>query len=206
VGIRLPVTHYYRQCRFSFATMLHQIISLLLQVVVGLVTAVCLLRLYLQHQRIAFSIRSGNPLGPFIFALTDWLVLPLRRIAPPVGRWDTASLLAAYLLQLLQAVILWFLAGAGGPAVWLLLAAAVGLAQLALSSASILVIVYAVLSWVQAGSPLASLVGRLVVPWLSPIRRVVPLVGGIDLSPLVLLVLLQVAGIVLGGVAASLLG
>jgi YggT family protein len=74
--------------------MLHQIISLLLQVVVGLVTAVCLLRLYLQHQRIAFSIRSGNPLGPFIFALTDWLVLPLRRIAPPVGRWDTASLLA----------------------------------------------------------------------------------------------------------------
>jgi YggT family protein len=75
-----------------------------------------------------------------------------------------------------------------------------------LSSASILVIVYAVLSWVQAGSPLASLVGRLVVPWLSPIRRVVPLVGGIDLSPLVLLVLLQVADIVLGGVAASLLG
>lgn len=186
--------------------MLHQIISLLLQVVVGLVTAVCLLRLYLQHQRIAFSVRSGNPLGPFIFALTDWLVLPLRRIAPPLGRWDTASLVAAYLLQLLQVVVLWLLAGAGGPAIWLLVAAAFGLAQLALSGASVLVIVYAVLSWVQAGSPLVGLVGRLVAPWLSPIRRVVPLVGGVDLSPLVLLVLLQVAGIVLGGVAASVLG
>ena len=186
--------------------MLHQIISLLLQVVVGLVTAVCLLRLYLQHQRIAFSVRSGNPLGPFIFALTDWLVLPLRRIAPPIGRWDTASLVAAYLLQLLQVVILWLLVGAGGPVAWLLVTAAFGLAQLALSCASVLVIVYAVLSWVQAGSPLAGLVGRLVAPWLSPIRRVLPLVGGIDLSPLVLLVLLQVAGIILGGVTASLLG
>lgn len=186
--------------------MLHQIISLLLQVIIGLVSGVCLLRLYLQHQRIPFSARSGNPLGPFIFALTDWLVLPLRRIAPPMGRWDTASLVAAYLLQLLQFTILWVLAGSAGQFPWLLLTAAFGLAQLALSSASALVIVYAVLSWVQADSPLAYLVGRLVAPWLAPIRRIVPLVGGVDLSPLVLLVLLQVAGIVLGGVAAGLLG
>lgn len=185
--------------------MLHQIISLLLQVVVGLVSAVCLLRLYLQHQRIAFSVRSGNPLGPFIFALTDWLVLPLRRIAPPIGRWDTASLLAAYLLQLLQVVILWLLGGAGGSVLWLAVLAAIGLAQLALSSASVLVIIHAVLSWVQAGSAMGSLVGRLVAPWLAPIRRVVPLVGGIDLSPLVLLVVLQVAGIVLDGAVVGLL-
>jgi YggT family protein len=185
--------------------MLHQIITLLLQVVIGLVAGVCLLRLYLQHQRISFSTRSGNPLGPFIFALTNWLVLPLRRVAPPIGRWDTASLVAAYLLQLLQFAILWLLAGAVGSAVWLLLTAAFGLAQLALSCASALVIVYAVLSWVQADSPLAGLVGRLVAPWLSPIRRAVPLIGGIDLSPLVLLVLLQVAAIVLDGVTASVL-
>jgi YggT family protein len=80
---------------------------------------------------------------------------------------------------------------------WLLLTAAFGLAQLAISGASALVIVVAVLSWVQTQSPLADLLGRLVAPWLAPIRRIVPLVGGVDLSPLVLLVLLQIAGIVL---------
>jgi len=185
--------------------MLHQIISLLLQVVIGLVSGVCLLRLYLQHQRLSFSARSGNPLGPFIFALTDWLVLPLRRVAPPVGRWDTASLVGAYLLQLLQFVILWLLAGAGGSMLVLLLATVFGVAQLALTCASALVIVFAVLSWVQADSPLAGLIGRLVAPWLAPIRRAVPLVGGIDLSPLVLLVLLQVAAIVLDGVMSGVL-
>jgi YggT family protein len=61
-----------------------------------------------------------------------------------------------------------------------------------------LVIVYAILSWVQTNSVLSDLVERLCAPPLIPIRRVVPLVGGVDLSPLVLLVLLQVAAIVLG--------
>jgi YggT family protein len=185
--------------------MLHQIITLLLQVIIGLVSGACLLRLYLQHQRIGFSARYGNPLGPFIFALTDWLVLPLRRVIPAVGRWDTASLLGAFLLQLLQSGILWVLAGAPGPVGWLLLTAAFGLAQLAISGASALVIVVAVLSWVQTQSPLADLLGRLVAPWLAPIRRIVPLVGGVDLSPLVLLVLLQIAGIVLDQTLRSLL-
>ena len=60
--------------------MLYQIISLVLDVAVGLVCGTCLLRLYMQQQRIPMSARAGNPLGPFIFALTDWLVLPLRRL------------------------------------------------------------------------------------------------------------------------------
>lgn len=187
--------------------MLNQIITLLLQVVVGLVAGTCLLRLYLQHQRIALSQRSGNPVGPFIFALTDWLVLPLRRIARPVGRWDSASLVAAYLLELFQFALLWLLSGAHGSPVWLLPVALLGLARLALLCASGLVIVYAVLSWVQQGhSPLAGLVSRLVEPWLVPIRRLLPLLGGVDLSPLVLLLLLQIVGIVLESVPSGLLG
>jgi YggT family protein len=62
------------------------------------------------------------------------------------------------------------------------------------------VIVYAVLSWVQSNTVLSDIIERLVAPFLAPIRRFVPLVGGVDLSPLVLLVLLQVAAIVLGHV------
>ena len=80
--------------------MLYQIVSLLLEVAAGLLTGIFLLRLYMQHQRIPMSARSGNPMGPFMFALTDWLVLPLRRVLPAVGRLDTASLVAAFLTQL----------------------------------------------------------------------------------------------------------
>ena len=78
--------------------MLSQIFSLLLEVVAGVLGGACLLRLYMQYQRIPMSARSGNPLGRFVFALTDWLVLPLRRFVPAAGRWDLSSLLAAWLI------------------------------------------------------------------------------------------------------------
>lgn len=183
--------------------MLYQIISLLLEVSVGLLTGVCLLRLYMQYQRIPLSTRSGNPLGRFIFALTDWLVLPLRRVIPAAGRLDTASLVAALLLQLLQFSLLWLLGGMLANALSVLVLAVFGLARMAISGLSVLVIVYAVLSWVQSQSYLVDLLERLVMPPLMPIRRVIPLVGGVDLSPLVLLILLQIAAIVLGGLQAE---
>ena len=178
--------------------MLYQIISLLLEVVTGVVGGSCLLRLYMQQQRIPMSARSGNPLGRFVFALTDWLVLPLRRVLPAVGPLDTASLLAAYLLQLAQFTLLWLLAGASDGLFAVPILAGFGVARLAISGLTGLLIVYAVLSWVQTASALADVVERLCAPPLTPIRRLVPLVGGVDLSPLVLLVLLQVAAIVLG--------
>ena len=68
-----------------------------------------------------------------------------------------------------------------------------------------LIIVYAVLSWVQSRNVLSDIIERLCAPPLIPIRRVVPLVGGVDLSPLVLLVLLQVASIVLGAIQGAVL-
>ncbi len=178
--------------------MLYQIISLLLEVVTAVLAGACLLRLYMQYQRIPMSSRSGNPLGRFVFALTDWLVLPLRRVVPAVGRWDLASLVAAYGLELTQFLLLWLLAGGEGGLFAAPILAAFGLVRLAISGLTGLVIVYAVLSWVQTQSVLSDVIGRLCAPPLTPIRRLLPLVGGIDLSPLVLLVLLQVASIVLG--------
>jgi YggT family protein len=188
-----------------FTTMLYQITSFLLEVAAGLLSGVCLLRLYMQYQRIPMSARSGNPMGKFIFAFTDWLVLPLRKVVPAVGRWDMASLVAAFLVQLAQFAVLWALLGMGASVVSVLVYAIFGLARMAVSGLTGLVIVYAVLSWVQTQSYLSDLLERLVMPVLIPIRRVLPLVGGIDLSPLVLLVLLQVAGIILGYVQAAVL-
>lgn len=186
------------QADLSCQPMFYQIISLLLEVVTGVLSGACLLRLYMQHQRIPMSARSGNPLGRFVFALTDWLVLPLRRVLPAMGRWDTASLLSAYLLQLAQFMLLWLLAGANDGLFAVPILAGFGMVRLAISGLTGLLIVYAVLSWVQTASVMADLVERLCAPPLTPIRRLVPLIGGVDLSPLVLLVLLQVAAIVLG--------
>ena len=175
----------------------YQILSFLLDVAAGLLGGTCLLRLYMQYQRVPF----GNPVGRFVFALTDWLILPLRRVLPPIRRIDTASLVAAYLVQLLQVGILWLVAGRGGAALVPLLAV-FELLRLIISALTALVIVYAVLSWVNAETPIADVVDRLCAPLLRPWRRIIPLVGGIDLSPLAFLVVLQVVAIVLSSLQA----
>ena len=180
--------------------MLYQIVSLLLEVAAGILTGVCMLRLYMQHQRIPMSVRSGNPMGPFIFASTDWLVLPLRRVLPAMGRWDTASLAQTALYALL-----WLMTGADTNVLSIAVMAVFGVLRTVISGFSGLVIVYAVLSWVQTSSHLSDLLERLVAPPLTVIRSAVPRLGGIDLSPLVLLLMLQVATILLGGLQAHVL-
>ncbi|GAB4397093.1 MAG: YggT family protein [Rhodoferax sp.] len=185
--------------------MLYQIVALLLEVSCGLVAGACLLRLYMQWLRVPMSARSGNPLGRFVFALTDWIVLPLRRALPALGGVDSASLVAAWAMQVLEFFLLWLLGGMAAGAVAVPVLALFGVARLALAGLSAAVIVYALLSWLANPSPLADVVERLVAPPLAPIRRVVPLVGGVDLSPLALLVVLQVASIVLGHLQSAVL-
>ena len=181
--------------------MLYQIASFLLDVVGGLLTGACLLRLYMQWQRVPFS----NPVGGLVFALTDWIILPLRKLIPPVGRWDVSSLVAAVLVQLAQYLLLALLIQAASAWAWLPWLALFGLARVAVSGLIGLLIVYVVMSWVQAQSPLSAVIARLCEPVLRPLRRIIPLFGGFDLSPLVALVLLQVAMIVLSHLQASVL-
>ena len=193
------------QTLFSLDTMLYQITSLLLEVAAGLIAGTCLLRPTSQSQRIPRSPRPANPLAKSIFVRTDWLVLPLRRVVPAAGRWDMASLVGAFLVQLAQFAILWALTGMTASVLSVVVLAAFGLVRMAISGMTGLVIIYAILSWVQTQSVGADFLERLVMPVLIPIRRVVPLVGGIDLSPLVLLLILQVTGIVLGSIQAAVL-
>jgi YggT family protein len=181
--------------------MLYQITSFLLDIAAGLFGGACLLRMYMQYQRVPF----GNPVGRFVFALTDWLVLPLRRVVPSRGRVDIASLVGALLIELAQFFVLWLMVGRTTDIAVLPLLALFGLVRLVISGLTGLVIVYAILSWVQSDSPLVDLIDRMCAPLLRPFRRHIPLVGGIDLSPLALLVLLQVAAIVLGYLQAAVL-
>ena len=175
--------------------MLYQIPSFLLDVIVGLLGGACLLRLYMQYHRVPF----GNPLGRFVFAITDWIVLPLRRIVPSVKRWDLASAIAAWLLVIVKFLLLWLLIGNLGRIAALPLVSLVGLLQLAVSGLTALLVVYAVLSWIPGASPmLLDLISRLAEPLVRPLRRFIPLIGGVDLSPLAAIVVLQVIAIVLG--------
>lgn len=179
--------------------MFFQITSFLLDVAAGLLGGACLLRLYMQLQRIPF----GNPVGRFVFALTNWIVLPLRKVLPAYRRWDLSSLIAAWLFELAQYGLLALMIGRGAAAVPLL--AAFGLVRLVISGVTGLVIVYAILSWVNADSPMADVIERLAAPLLRPFRRLIPLVGGLDLSPLALLVALQVLAIVVANLQDALL-
>ena len=172
--------------------MFFQITSFLLDVVAGLLGGACLLRLYMQYQRISFA----NPVGRFVFALTDWIVLPLRKVLPGYKRWDFASLLAAYLIELAQFTILWLLTGRAGFGAYVPVLALFGVVRLAISGAIGLVIIAAILSWVRADSPITDVIDRLAAPLLRPFRRIIPLVGGFDLSPLPALVARQVGAIV----------
>ena len=135
-----------------------------------------------------------NPLSQAVLTLTNWLVLPLRRILPPMGRVDTASLVALVAVQLIATLLLFRLrAGALIPFIPLVVA---GLRSLAISTIrlfQVLIFVYALLSFIAPGtySPVVGLLSSLCEPLLRPLRRVLPVIGGIDFSPLVALISLQ---------------
>ena len=181
--------------------MFFEVIKFLLEVASTLIGGACLLRMFMRWRAMSMA----NPVGRFLQALTDWLVLPLQRILPPSKRVDAASLLAAWLLKMVEyAAVMAML----GLARWALLPvlALVGVARLAASVATAVIVVAAILSWMQNRTAVSDVFDRLSAPLLAPVRRVVPVVGGVDLSPVVAVVLLQVAAIVLGSVQAQLLG
>jgi YggT family protein len=174
-------------------------VSMVLDVVAGLVAGTCLLRFLMQWQRISFH----QPLGNFVFSMTDWLILPLRKVVPAWSAWDLSSLVGAWLIKVVQFLLLWLVAGGKGSLALLPLLSLVGLAQLVVSALSALVLVLAIMSWVNPGSQMYALTARLCEPFLRPFQRVVPLIGGIDLSPLVLLLILQILGMLLSGFQMS---
>ena len=181
--------------------MLLQIVEFLLEVASGLVAGACLLRLYMQLLRVPF----GNPVGQLVFALSDWLVLPLRRVIRPSGKVDLSCLLGAVLVQLLHYLVLWAVLGGAASPVLIPLLALFGLLRMVLTGLIGILLIHAILSWVQPHAPVAPILARLSEPVLRPLRRIIPLVGNVDLSPLVALIALQVLLMVLTNVQFNLL-
>jgi len=155
-----------------------------------------LLRLLLQLVRADFR----NPLSRAVLAFTNWLVMPLRRMIPPIGRLDTASLLALLIVQLAATLIIFQLFPsqlmAGGRAVTFVDLAVYSLLQLIVTTIwfyIIIIFIYALLSFIAPStySPAVGILSALCDPVLSPLRRILPVVGGLDFSPLVAIVLLR---------------
>lgn len=167
---------------------MHSILTLIIDSVAGVLGGVLLLRFWMQ----AVRIRPPHSLGQFIFQLTDWLVRPLRKLVPGVGGYDWASLLGAFLVAILSIAIDIMLVQ--GLSVQVIIALGLfRLFQWIIYGLMGLILIEAVFSWVNPHAPLAPFIQALNAPWMRPLRRIIPLIGNVDLSPLVALVLLRVA-------------
>lgn len=167
--------------------MLISILSLILDVIAGLLGGMLLLRFWMQVVRV----RPPAAIGQFIFQLTDWLVRPLRRVLPGVGGYDWASLIGACLVIVL-AVAIDMLLVSRFSAQFLAPLSLLRFFEWVFYGFMGLLLIEVIFSWVNPHAPLAPFIRALNDPLLRPIRRVVPLVGGIDLSPLVLFLILQI--------------
>ncbi len=181
--------------------MLVQIGQFLVDVVGSFFVFILLARFHFQWLRVPFR----NPIGEFMIAVTNWIVLPARRVVPPLAGLDLATLLAAWLLQALALTLLVAMAGGAGSTL-VFVASAFDLVRYSLYILVFAVVVQAVLTWVNPHSPVMYLFDAMTRTFLRPIRRVVPLLGSVDLSPLVLLVLLQVALIALAHLRTAVWG
>lgn len=159
--------------------------------VLGLFAVALLLRCYLQWVRAAYR----NPLSDFLNALTDFIVRPARRVVPGLWGIDLATLLLAWLVQLLELSIVLKIKGyqfGGGEAfAGLALLAAVMVVKLALYIVMVVVLIQAVLSWVNPYSPLAPVLNSMTRPFLRSLQKLIPPVGNVDVSPLIVIVVCQ---------------
>jgi YggT family protein len=181
-------------------------LNFLLDTFLGFFALALLLRFYLQVVRAP----ARNPLSTFIAALTDWIVVPTRRIVPGLFRMDLSTLLLAWLTELILLVLKQLLVdfGAGipvAPAFGLLaLIAAIQIVKLSLVILMVAVLGQALLSWVAPYSPAMPILNSLTRPFLSVFQRRIPPVGNVDLSPIFVLVGCQLLLFLIASVEALL--
>lgn len=164
---------------------------LIVEVVFGLYILAVLLRFLFQLVRADFY----NPISQFLVALTNPLLKPLRRVIPGLFGIDIASLVLLLMLKCLEMFIVFWLGGYTLDLLPLLLAAVVDLLRLTINVYFYAVLLRVILSWFMPygmnQNPAGNLLASLTEPLMRPARRLIPAVGGLDLSPIVVLVGLQ---------------
>jgi YggT family protein len=172
-----------------------QALVFIVNVVLGLYTAAVMLRFLLQWVRADFY----NPICQAIVKITNPLLLPLRRVVPGWRGLDFAAVVLVIIAQAVNVILVLLLVGyplAGPPVIWWIF---LKIIFVLVNLYFVTILVEAILSWTSAGArhPVASLLWSLNAPLLRPARRLIPPIGGLDLSPLAVLILLQVINILL---------
>ncbi len=180
---------------------LNNILNLIIDTVASVLAGLLLLRFWMQ----AVRVRPTLSLGQFMFRLTDWLVLPMRRILPGLGGYDWSSLIGAFLIALIAVGLELMLRSMFTVQATVLLALLTMMHWIGYGLIGLLFI-EVIFSWVNPHAPLAPVVRALNEPILRPIRQIVPPIGGIDLSPLVAFLLLRIALYIADELIVSLAG
>jgi len=184
--------------------MFTDIATFLIDTIFTLFAMALLLRLWMQLTRLP----TRNPVSQGVFQVTDWLVRPLRRIIPGVGGIDWATILAAWLTAVVFLALVALISGIDllGFLPAMLLTAVLYVLKWAISLVMWVTLLMAILSWVNPHSPITPAIDHLTAPVLRPIQRVVPRLGGFDISPLVLVVIAQILLMVLARLGAGIIG
>ncbi|MGB5441060.1 MAG: YggT family protein [Gammaproteobacteria bacterium] len=174
----MPASYYTNPLEFLITTLFSlYILAVMLRFLLGVVRA-----------------DFYNPVSQFLVRITNPLLLPLRRIIPGLGKYDTAALVLLLVLQLISLAVTVLLRGGDINLLNLLIHAVIELILLMLNIFIIAIFVQVILSWINPGTynPVSAMLSSLTSPLLQPIQRLLPAVAGMDLSPLFALIGLQV--------------
>ncbi len=163
--------------------------NIVVQIVFGLLIFFVLARFILQLVRADFY----NPVSQFLVKITNPVLTPLRRIIPSIGKFDTSSLVAMLGLQALLLILILLLRGLPLSPGWILVNSITDLLELALNVFLFAILIQVVLSWINPGTynPVTAVIYSLTEPVLRPCRQLIPPIGGMDLSPMVALIGIQ---------------
>lgn len=165
--------------------------------ITSLYLLVLLLRFWMPWLRADFR----NPLAQGILRFTSPLVVPVRRIVPSFGRLDTATVLVAFVIQYLTVLLLLLIMGQTAGIAAIALTAIVKLIVLSINLFVYAIFIRIILSWISQGgyNPATAIIQTLTEPVLRPFRRLIPPLGGFDISPIFAIILLLAATIVVNG-------
>lgn len=167
---------------------MNPIVWMLVETIGSLFASVCVLRAYAWR----VHLNPQNPISQFVSALTDWVVLPFGKLVKPTRAMDWPSTIAAVLVALVVALLFFVLNGRTPDPGAVLLLGLIWLIRWSLYLMMGIIVLMAVISLINPYAPLAPALNQLADPILSPLRKIIPLVGNFDLSPLVAILLIQV--------------
>lgn len=172
-------------------------IVFIINAITSLYLLVLLLRFWMPWLRADFR----NPLAQGILRLTSPLVVPMRRVVPSFGRLDSSTVLVAFAIQYLTVFVLLLILGQSAGIAAIALTALVKLVVLSINLFVYAIFVRIVLSWIAQGgyNPATAIIATLTEPVLRPFRRLIPPIGGFDISPIFAIILLLAATIVVNG-------